>query len=111
MDLHALREQLARWLIARAISDPEDLARRARDGLVPVDQQANHVLRRRYTSLFLDRRELQELPIRPGSREAERTDALRDDVHGQCQLAVLRLEHEVQSAEHGTRDVPVEVVR
>lgn len=42
---------------------------------------------------------------------AQRANALGDEVHGQPELVVLLLEHQMQRVEHGSSDVPVEIVR
>jgi hypothetical protein len=44
-----------------------------------------------------------ELLVGAGRREAERADALGDQIHGEGQLVVLGLEHEVQRLEHRAR--------
>ena len=101
----------------------EDLRRTAEDGdlvlavtdndtrILSADELPNHVFRRRDALRLADRRQTRELAVRAGRGKAEGADALRDEIDGEGELVVLRLEHQMQRLEHRARDIPMEIMR
>ena len=111
VDLQALGQQVRRGLVTGLLGQREHAARGARNGLVSLDEQGDHLHRLRLAGRFLDRGQLRELGVGARRREPERTDPLRDRIQRGPQLRVLGHEHLVQGVEHRAFDVPVEGMR
>ena len=106
-----------RWVSRSAVGSSwacstsgEHRAGGAGDGLLTLDETADHLGGVGSVVVLGDRRERRELAVAGRCGRAERADALGDEVDGEGELVVLRLEHEVQCLEHRAGDVPVVVV-
>lgn len=111
MDVDTLRQHVSRRLVVGGIDHREEAARGACRGFLGGDQVADHVVGLGHALDFLDRGQLDEFLVGAGGREAQRADALGDDVQRVPLLGVLRHEHVVQAVELRAGDVPVEIVR
>lgn len=110
MHLHPLGEEVRGGLVARARCNLEHAASRARHSFMANDQLCDHFLSSGNPFFLWDARELAEFSIGPRGHCTQGSDSLSHQVDGEGQLAVLRLEHQVQSLKHGASHVPVEVV-
>ena len=108
--LQALRQQIGRGLIVRAIGSGKDFARRACHGFLALHELANHLFGRGHAIGLGDRRELREILVAARRVDAQRTNALGDRVDSQREFVVLTFEHQVQRIEHRARDIPMKVV-
>ena len=77
----------------------------------PPGRVAHHFQRLGHAGHFLDRGQLGKFGIGARRGEAQRADALGNEVQRRPLFGILLHEHHVQRVEHRPGDVPVEVVR
>ena len=110
MHIHALRQQIAGWLVVGGICRLKHLARRAGRCFLCHDEMLHHLHCSGHTLHLLDGGKLDKLLVGAGRGNAQRTDALGNHVQRIPLLGVLLHEHGVQAVEMRARHVPVEIV-
>ncbi len=109
--LHSLGEQIGCRFVMGIIDGRKDRSRRAYHGFLAGQEPTDHFFGVWRVVILRDRGKSGELTVGAGRPLTQGTNALGDEIDGDGEFGVLRLEHEVQRLEHRPGHVPVVVVR